>query len=479
MSSTYDISKLILDIQSDIHGVCLQKIAREVPDDVKDAPMMTQDELDMLSDGDFALCISTLDGKFLRRFPIVDKAHTWMSVKYFFQNKDKLPTEAKTIAATNLDRAMEYWGAHCAVPDGEDLCEYDNDNYKPGKRTFKETEDNTVGDLEGAANFEKESSDEIAAKLMAIGQGLDSAPANDASAQQKKARIAAILGAMKAGTPVPQEAIDAELGVPSEPKTAAIRGNIYFERPDDFAQVTMSLEKKASVALKGMEKTAFAISTPEGNFFNIETPALVKYAMSSFEDQYLEMDPKYRRELAVNVEKKAATMGIAPTENISKYASHTYNGAMLKLAMYRRLENIKDEYHTELFKAASQSLKDMNPEQIAEFLYQFDKQAGLNAYWGGEEIIDPYMSVFGAVKTAKVNADPFGVAMGMVKKANVGSYDISPEELHQLAAEPSKLKNYLDPAMIQAFVQSPEEFFLSLPKPNQEIIVQIIKGVLA
>ena len=98
------LSGLILDVYDDRKGEVFKAIfptRDEVPDLIKSAHFMTEDERRALPDDVFALVLHDGDVT-LRKFACTDPANVELSMLYFQKTAHKLPVEAQKVAAKNL-----------------------------------------------------------------------------------------------------------------------------------------------------------------------------------------------------------------------------------------------------------------------------------------------------------------------------------------------------------------------------------------
>ena len=105
-------SGLVLDIYDDAAGSVLKEVYADygdVPDLMKTAHAITQEEYNRLPDDAFALVLEQ-GGIELKKFATIDEGNTALSVVYFLKNAHKLPVEAQKIAATNLLAACAWHG---------------------------------------------------------------------------------------------------------------------------------------------------------------------------------------------------------------------------------------------------------------------------------------------------------------------------------------------------------------------------------
>ena len=105
------LSGIVLDVYDDPDGEVLREIFptyESLPDLVKEAHPLTQEQRDELPDDLFALVL--LDGDtVMRKMACVDRGNTALSVEYFVKTAHKLPGEAQKVAAQNLITACGWY----------------------------------------------------------------------------------------------------------------------------------------------------------------------------------------------------------------------------------------------------------------------------------------------------------------------------------------------------------------------------------
>ncbi len=100
------LEQQILDIYDDVHlEETLIKIADSIPDRLKNKEILAFEDRLNYNHGDFALCIITKTGSFLRKFPIKTELDTLLSANYLNLNQNKLPSEAIKTAAIKIKKA--------------------------------------------------------------------------------------------------------------------------------------------------------------------------------------------------------------------------------------------------------------------------------------------------------------------------------------------------------------------------------------
>jgi hypothetical protein len=105
------LSGLVLDVYDDPDGEVLREIFptyESVPEIVKEAHQLTQEERSGLPDDLFALVL--LDGDtVMRKMACVDAGNTALAVEYFMKTAHKLPDAAQKVAAANLLTACGWY----------------------------------------------------------------------------------------------------------------------------------------------------------------------------------------------------------------------------------------------------------------------------------------------------------------------------------------------------------------------------------
>ena len=107
----YKISSQVIDYYDDEQMII--EFSADMPDYVKTASLLDYDEIDGILDDDYAVVMITKTGSKIKRYPVFDKPHTWLSCQAFLKTAGKLPAEAIEIAATNLFSSCLYHNIDC------------------------------------------------------------------------------------------------------------------------------------------------------------------------------------------------------------------------------------------------------------------------------------------------------------------------------------------------------------------------------
>jgi len=104
--NTIEIAGKIFDLYDDVNHDGLRKIASSIPTQYTNTKMLSEDQLNALSDNQFALVGITKRGSVVRRFPLNDAGNTFVSSQYFEINKHKIPQNLVKEASDRIERAM-------------------------------------------------------------------------------------------------------------------------------------------------------------------------------------------------------------------------------------------------------------------------------------------------------------------------------------------------------------------------------------
>jgi len=147
---------------------------------------------------------------------------------------------------------------------------------------------------------------------------------------------------------------------------------------------------------------------------------------------------------------------------IQKFASDHYSPQIdIHIRSRASLLDHRPEHKSMVEKLGS-AKKFYTPSQFAQILHGFDKQAGLNRYYGSG-LTDPFLATFAsepAVETVKV-----------------ASKSMSDDELQKVVtAKYAQIKNHFGESLADELKKNPSEIFSSLPNDAKEIIAGIFEG---
>ncbi len=206
----------------------------------------------------------------------------------------------------------------------------------------------------------------------------------------------------------------------------------------------------------------YALKTDSGLKYPINTPNLVKTAASYFRENWKQITPAWRHQMADKITKKAASFDVKiPVEDaeiLEKYASGRYSN-ILHLAINERRNALQnDDMAVQVLDNLFEKRASMEPGKFAQALENFDQLYGLNDYWDST-IIDPYQSTFGGVKIEK----PIYAA----------GRAISRDKIAALATDDA-LKHHFHPDFVEEFRKNPIEVFQKLASPDKHLMLALM-----
>lgn len=241
--------------------------------------------------------------------------------------------------------------------------------------------------------------------------------------------------------------------------------NVYYEGSE-------VLRKNANVIGHGMDK--FAEASKIGDNYThaqyvMATPTEVKIACAYFEKNASKMPVEARHKYAAAIQRRSNELGMGAQKGfVSKYASDHYSPQVDAHILSRKtlLQDIKPEMAANFSKLGA-AKKQLSPSQFAKALYQLDKKAGIQKYYGGS-LTDPFLASFAA--------EPDQYEGYRVK---VGSMQLNSDEIASLAnGKYDQIKNYFGSTIAEELKKNPVPIFDSLPMDSKEILAGIANGSL-
>jgi len=197
------------------------------------------------------------------------------------------------------------------------------------------------------------------------------------------------------------------------------------------------------------------------NHYPIDSTSQIKQASAYFEEHCMQFEPVDRFAFASNVLRRAGELGekMADVSEIHKYAGADF-GNLVQSAFHERTCLLDgDDMAIRALQTLFEKRASLNPEEFAAELETFDRSNRLDRHWDrARGIRDPYRSTFENVKIARV--------------IKVGSASITQEQLQQIV-DSGMLKEAFSDTFCNEFAEAPMEIFQSLPKPEQQIIVEM------
>lgn len=367
----------------------------EPPSFIKEATIMSTEDLNLLPDHVFAVVVLGQD-KPMRKFACSDKAHTAVNILYLLNNSDHLPHSAKIKAASNLLKACQHFGLQ-----------------PPGQ---------LVKMAQGGKALIKGDGAEI---IVSGGNG---------------EKTSEVIGTRDMPVTRPGETV----------KKASVMDSPYVE-VDYYDPII----KTAS------ENPMFSVMNGQ---LSLKPYDNVIRARDHFEEQYMYMHPRDRHEYCIKLAARADILGIPISDTIRKYGSTTYaSRGSMKVAFEQRSQLWSSLDKQEGDSVARQLLEkraEFDPETFVETLAELDAQTGIDQYWG-EEIPDPWMSVFDVEKVAEWSWNQAGE-------------HLTEEALKRLCVENSDLmKDKFGEDIAKSMVKNPTAIFDSLPLEQKRVIARM------
>lgn len=242
--------------------------------------------------------------------------------------------------------------------------------------------------------------------------------------------------------------------------------NIYVETNEE-----PMVSKRIKVASAEQSKYYYALVKEAGDGkvnakYAMPDASYVKTASDYFDKHCKSFSVSDRYKYASNVYKRSAELGAeVKSENILKYAGVAFNSHLGDAILLRKtLLETGSEMSSAFDKLASYQ-GSTNPDTFANVLFELDKKAGLDKYYGSY-LPDPYLSTFstGIKKTAS-----------SLKLHNGES--LSGDAFKKMvSAKYSLIKNYFGHTLADGLKKEGVVAYEALPNDAKEIIARIANG---
>lgn len=429
------IAGVVFDFYDDPSGNLLKRsfpTPEALPDIVKEAHILSQEERDVLRNEAFAL-VMVNEGRHFRKFACVDAGNTVLSTLYFLNNWRSLPTEAVKTACANLMSFCEEFGlptdglAKVAAASGMSRTR------DPLKQAPYTSDD---GDWAQRTN------------LLSVRGGADSGRVIPMANTMK---TAGVVETDRAGDPQPsptpwpkKKEKDADIIKYTEREKHANFVDVSGKNPDVW------FPKRAS------QNTALDGQYP------LDSYADVQHAVRYFDDNYLEMLPEDRHSFCVKTAARASDLGIEVSEMLERYGSVEYSLDVDSHLAGRR--SICEPEWKDVYTDLQEKRAQIEPLEFAKILDKVDREANLHWHWGSH-ISDPYFATFGG-SSEKLAAD-------WSWQGRVGD-TVNAEQLKNLATNGRKLIcKHFDKDVVEAFGKDPVSIFSSLPDDSKTILARL------
>lgn len=435
---------ILIDFYDDPTGSVLRGLyptQDDLPDVVKTAHFLNQDERDVLRNEAYALTMVN-DGTVLRKFACVDPGNTALSMIYFEKTASSLPEEAKVIAASNIAAFCESFGI--PISDTVKTASY-------GMKRERDPERKSY--VNADADWERRTN------MSSMTGGVDSGRVIPAANSMKTA--SALIH--KDGNWV--SASDAEIAAASNEgyegpqviRPALIVGKSVKHSPVDVTKLSAKpkIEKKAA--------SRFAL----GQRYPIDSYSDVEKSIDYFNNYWTQFQPEERKEYCTKVASRASELGIALPEPMSRYGSSTYSSDLEAHLINRKY--MVEEQWAPVYDELKTKTSSVSPQEFASMLAKVDEASGAKYLWDGK-VCDPWYATFGT-STEKL-AEAY-----WSWKSSTGEM-VTGEQLKELAFKGRALVHkHFSSDMTNAFVADPVAIFESMPDPHKKILCNLANGV--
>lgn len=451
------IAGYVVDHYDDVHGEVLTSRFQSpdtIPEFVKTAHRLSGEEHANMPDDAFALVLFDQGNK-MKKFAMVDKGNTALSVVYLLEQGHLLPPEAVKTAAVNLINACEHYGL--AIPE-----------------TLKEAAKSGVSGVSGKGQTP------YARGAKVLKMQFNSPKESDGAYHENP----------QLGKQEEDEDLKARVNLDSPQGTNFIQIPHFSSKEtikDDHAGSTDNM-KQAMVKTaydtvtrqKGWRESphmdisgwdprqAFNSVEPENRetllrgHYPVDTYDQVKTASAYFEEHWKQFVARDRHTYCVKLAQKLASLGLPVSEEIERYGSTTYASDVAEQTNVRR-GLVAEEFHPSL-DLLLEKRAGVQPETFAEALNDFDHMTNLHFHWGAH-VMDPWYTTFGPSQEKLASANWTYDEMGT---------RIHEDNLKALATNGIHLvRHSFGGKFADEFQKSPKTFFEALPKPQKLVLARL------
>lgn len=446
------LNRHVFDQYDDGDGQVLRSIVHrveDIPDFVKTSSMLTPEQHVRTSDDQFAL-VMIEDGGKLRKYAMVDKGQTALSVLYLLKQAHLLPPQAVKVAASNLIHAC--LRHELSVPEQLKIAAQTGMSPVSGKSHLPYAKGAKVSKIQFPVKEPPKES-------------LDNPQLGKADGANDDVKDRTNLGGVPGTNMVQMPTFPQKEHEPMG-KLAGAFGDADGEVRTKQQQwktspyVDMSGWDPSSAAY-GMPQPAARETLVEGHY-PIDGYDQVKMASAYFEENWREFDPRRRHEYCVKLASRMEKLGMAVPEDISRYGSETYAADVDSYVEARR-GWVKEEFYPAL-ETLLEKRAQVSPGTFAEALEEFDNMTGLRWHWGAQ-IADPWYSTFGP-SLEKV------AELAWCYSEDGARCD--EDDLKALAMNGhTQLVKAFGADFAKEFAKSPKTFFNALPAPNKKILARM------
>jgi hypothetical protein len=459
------IAGFVVDQYDDVRGEVLAtrfQTLEAIPDFVKTAHRMTADERSEMPDDAFALVLFDQGNK-MKKFAMVDKGNTALSVVYLLEQGHLLPPEAIKTAAVNLLNACEHYGLE--IPEklkeaakGGSVSSVSGKGQTPYARGAKVIKMQFDSPKESDGNYHdnpvlgKDEEDEDLKSRV----NLDSPQGTNFVLIPHFSQKETIK--------------DDHAGSTDNMKQAMVKtAGAFGDAPGVVTTRQKGWREAPHMDISGWDPNqAFANSPTENRetllhgHYPVDTQEQVKTASAYFADNWQEFRPRDRHTYCVKLAQKLASEGLPISDDIERYGSQTYAADVEEQTNVRR-GLVHEEFHSHL-DLLLEKRAHIQPETFAEALSDFDHTTNLQYHWGSK-VMDPWYTTFGP-SLEKVAALHWSYSE-MGTRTDEGELKALAMNGHHLVSKSFGAK------FADEFAKSPKAFFEALPKPQKLVLARL------
>jgi len=458
------IAGFVVDQYDDVRGEVLVSrfpTAETMPEFVKTAHRMTADEKETMPDDAFALVLFD-QGTKMKKFAMVDKGNTALSVVYLLEQGHLLPPDAVKVAASNLIDACEHY--ELEIPE-----------------KLKEAAKNGVSGIPGKGQTPYARGAKVN-KIQFNSPKTDNGAYHDNPELGKDEEDHDLKSRVNYDSPqgtnfirIPhfstKETIkDDHAGSTDNMKQAMVKtAGAFGDAPGQVVAKQKGWREAPHMDISGWDpRQAFTNVEPEAvetllrGHYPVDTYDQVKTASAYFDENWQQFAARDRHTYCVKLAQKLASLGLPISEDIERYGSTTYAADVDEMTNVRR--NLVPEEFRSSLDMLLEKRASVTPETFAEALSDFDHMTNLHFHWG-TNLMDPWYTTFGPSKEKLASAtwtyDELGARTDEAELKNLAMNG------HHLVTKTFGAK------FADEFSKSPKAFFEALPKPQKLVLARM------
>lgn len=436
------LAGLVIDQYDDVDGRVLRSVhpdPSDIPDFVKESARLDEGALEKLADDRFAVVLVN-EGRKMKKYAMVDKGNTALSIVYLLKQAHLLPREAVKVAAANLIEACRHYGL--GVP--EELIKTAKDGSSPV--SGKSQKPYSAGAKIIHLNF--------------TGKEHASAPTDQAQLGKHDGALADVnqrtnVNGVQGTNFMSFPAITEK----EKTKEAAAAGTEFRTREQGFRYVDATGWDPE--AFEATDRAAPSQTLLDGRY-PVDSMDQVKTASIYFEENWKQFYPRDRRAYCVKLAARMTELGLDVPDDIARYGAPGY-AADVDSHVESRRALVNEEFYPAL-NTLLEKRAQVSPGTFAEALAEFDNISNVRWLWDAQ-VCDPWMSTFGP-SLEKVAEEEWTFSSHGIR--------IHEEDLEELARNGlSVVKKQFGHDLAQGFAKKPKTVFESLPTPNKLVLARL------